>query len=123
MHQRRADSDRPPPYSGGPEALRKASSGASSGIDVSCGQGCQPARHNRVVNEMAIARRIDGTVCFQHMRDALNAATMLDDAGFDVEILWERIDDYSDAGFMKVERYAHCDTDARQMPSTIRCRL
>jgi Regulator of ribonuclease activity B len=72
----------------------------------------KPARHNRVVNEMAIARRIDGTVCFQHMRDALDAATVLNDAGFDVEILWERIDDYSDAGFMKVERYAHCDTDA-----------
>jgi hypothetical protein len=56
-------------------------------------------------------KQIDGIVCFQHMRDALDAAIALNEAGFDTEILWEAIDDYSDAGFMKVARYADCDTD------------
>jgi hypothetical protein len=57
------------------------------------------------------------------MRDALNAATVLNDAGFDVEILWERIDDYSDAGFMKVSATPIATPTPRWMPSTIRCRL
>jgi hypothetical protein len=55
--------------------------------------------------------RIYGIVCFQHMRDALNAAIALNEAGFDTEILWEAIDDDSDAGFMKVTRNTDCDTD------------
>jgi hypothetical protein len=46
------------------------------------------------------------------MRDALDAAIVLDDAGFESEILWEAIDDYSDAGFMKVARNVDCDTDS-----------
>jgi hypothetical protein len=53
-----------------------------------------------------VQRQIYGIICFQHMRDALNAADVLAEAGFDTEILWEAIDDYSDAGFMKVTRYA-----------------
>jgi hypothetical protein len=54
-------------------------------------------------------RQISGIITFQHMRDALSAADVLEEAGFDTEILWEAIDDYSDAGFMKVARYADCE--------------
>jgi hypothetical protein len=57
-----------------------------------------------------VMKQIDGTVCFQHMRDALAAAIVLTEAGFDTEIDWDAIDDYSDAAFMKVARYAD-DTD------------
>jgi hypothetical protein len=49
------------------------------------------------------------------MRDALDAAIVLDDAGFESEILWEAIDDYSDAGFMKVARDVTCEADVTTM--------
>jgi hypothetical protein len=57
-------------------------------------------------------KQIDGTVCFQHMRDAFDAAIVLAEAGFDTEIDWDAIDDYSDAAFMKVARYADATTAA-----------
>jgi regulator of ribonuclease activity B len=59
--------------------------------------------------------RIDGVICFQHMREALDAAIALNEAGFEAEILWEAIDDYSDAAFMKVARDVVCDADVTTM--------
>ena len=58
-----------------------------------------------------VQRQMYTIVCFQHMRDALDAAVVLEEAGFDTEILWEAIDDESDAGFMKVTRYADTTLD------------
>ena len=59
--------------------------------------------------------RIEGIICLQHMRDAFDAAIALDEAGFEAEIIWEAIDDDSDAGFMKVARDVECDADTSTM--------
>ena len=57
------------------------------------------------------------------MRDALAAVIVLTEAGFDTEIDWDAIDDYSDAAFMKVARYADDTDTAVKKPSGLRFRL
>jgi hypothetical protein len=52
---------------------------------------------------------IDGLVTFQHLRDAFDAATALEEHGYEAEIQYEMIDDYSDAGFMAVWRRVGID--------------
>jgi hypothetical protein len=62
-------------------------------------------------------RAIDGIICFQHMRDAYDAAIALENAGFEIEIQHdEAIDPYSDAAFMSVWRYVDIDADAFEAP-------
>jgi hypothetical protein len=55
-------------------------------------------------------REIGGEVYFQHMKDIFDAAVVLEEAGFDTEIIWQDIDDDSDSGSMKVTRYVDTDT-------------
>jgi hypothetical protein len=61
-------------------------------------------------------RCISGLVIFQHMREAFDARAALEEAGFAVKILHEVIDDFSDAGFMRVARYADCDDGPDEAP-------
>jgi hypothetical protein len=53
---------------------------------------------------------IDGIIMLQHMRDAVEVANALDDAGFETEIRHDMIDDYSDACFLAVWRHVDIDT-------------
>ena len=72
---------------------------------------CNKQKKGAAMSYQGKTVRIDGIICFQHMRDALNAAIVLDEAGFEAEIIWEAIDDYSDAGFLKVARNVKCNAE------------
>jgi hypothetical protein len=55
---------------------------------------------------------IDGIVILQHFRDAYDVANTLEDAGYEVEIRHEAIDDYSNAAFLSVWRFVDTTPDA-----------